>query len=445
MVICKFGGTSVRDDVWIDKALNITIDQLNEAPIMVASAMAKVTDKLQEIALFAAKGKEEEANQKFEEIKTHHLKVAKNFLTGQNLEKCNATLESLFNELESIVKGLSLLRECSDRSNDTILAFGERLSTTVIYYRGLERGINTILVDARDVIKTDDHFRSANLLTDISYHLINQIFQPAKNTMYVTQGFIGSTEDGITSTLGRGGSDYTAAIIGAALNVSEIQIWTDVDGIMTSDPRIVEKAVSIPVITYQEAAELAYFGAKVIHPSTIQPAISKGIPVVVKNTGNPGFDGTRIVADKTGSGPKAIAFKKGITIINISSYRMLLAYGFLRKIFEVFEKFKTPVDLIATSEVSVSITIDNPEYVKQISQELKNIASITTVPNNCIVSIVGQDLWKNSAFISQVFTTLQSIPVRMISMGASDTNFSFVLPESDTERAVKNLHADFFK
>jgi aspartate kinase len=269
--------------------------------------------------------------------------------------------------------------------------------------------------------------------------------KPRPGRLAVLQGFIGSTPEGATTTLGRGGSDYTATIIGAALKADEVEIWTDVNGIMTSDPRIVKNARTISQISYKEAAELAYFGAKVIHPATIQPAINLGIPVWVKNTFRPEEEGTKIVPRIPANGLKAIACKKGITLINVSSSRMLLAYGFLRKIFETFEKHQTPVDLIATSEVSVSMTIDNPSSVNAIKKDLEEIGTVGVEADKSIVCLVGQDLWKDTVFLSRVFQCLKSTPVRMISLGSSDINLSFVVPESNTEDCVRRLHDEFFE
>jgi len=258
------------------------------------------------------------------------------------------------------------------------------------------------------------------------------------------QGFIASTSGGATTTLGRGGSDYTATIVGAALRAEEVQIWTDVTGIMTADPRIVETARTIDQMSYREAAELAYFGAKVIHPSTIQPAVNLGIPVWVKNTFRPDDAGTKIVPSIPGSGLKAIACKKGITLVSISSSRMLLAYGFLRRIFEIFEKYLTPVDLIATSEVSVSVTIDNPAAVNNIARDLSEIGTVGVEAEKSIICLVGQDLWKDTVFLARVFSSLKSTPVRMICLGASDINLSLVVPVESTEESVRSLHDEFF-
>ena len=325
-----------------------------------------------------------------------------------------------------------------------MLSFGERLSTTLLYYRALDEGVNAEYIDAREIVKTDDSFSSARLLEKESYREIKKTVRPSKGRLIITQGFIASTLNGITTTLGRGGSDYTATIVGAALGADEVQIWTDVNGIMTCDPRLVNKAKTLKEISYKEAQELAYFGARVIHPATIQPAIEKNIPVVVKNTQNPKAAGTRIISSETGKGVKAIAFKKGITVINVISSRMLLAFGFLKKIFEIFEKYKTSVDLISTSEVSVSITVDNTFSIKNITEELSLIGSVSVEEKNTIVSLVGLGVWKRPETLSLVFNALKTIPIRMVSLGSSDINLSFVVPDKRADETVQLLHNVFF-
>jgi len=450
MIVLKFGGSSVKDNEWINKALDITKRQINQAPVLIASAMGRTTDRLQEIAYLAEKGEKSKAETIYKNLKESHVSIAGEFISGNNLDSCISAIELYFDELKLIIKGLSLLRECTPRSNDMILSFGELLSTTIIAHRAREIGMNTCFIDSREIIKTDNQFTKAQVLEDLTNKYIKEKILPEKGKLIIAQGFIASTEDGITTTLGRGGSDYTASIIGAALKADEIQIWTDVNGIMSSDPRIVPGATSIPIISYKEAAELAYFGARVIHPSTIQPAINFGIPLLVKNTGNPENKGTKIIPaiSKEKSSvklPKAIAFKKDITLINIHSFRMLLAYGFLRRIFEIFEKYETSVDLIATSEVSVSMTVDNTKQLNNIEKELKQIGNINIEEQMSIICLVGQGLWKDPVVISQVYSCLDKVHVRMISLGASDTNLSFVVPEDQAEMTIKRLHTLFFE
>jgi aspartate kinase len=263
----------------------------------------------------------------------------------------------------------------------------------------------------------------------------------------VTQGFIGSNANGITTTLGRGGSDYSASIIGAALNAEEIQIWTDVDGVLTADPRIVSKAQKLRIISFREAAELAYFGAKVLHPSTIFPAVKKDIPVIVLNSKRPENTGTRIVSSppKTNVPVKSIACKRGITVVNVQSLRMLMAYGFLESIFSVFNKYETSVDLVSTSEVAVSLTIDNTSKLDKIVAELSTFAEVTIVEKQGIICVIGDQMRSTAGVAAQIFQALQKINLVMISQGASEINLSLVIDESQIDEAMRQLHKQFFE
>jgi len=445
MIVLKFGGTSVQNAEMMDKTLKIAQSQIERGPVLVSSAMSKVTDQLQEIAKLLGGGKEAEAESILCAINERHLACARAFLTEKNLGACESDIAAVVSELRAFIKALSMLKEWSKRSNDAVLSFGERLSTIILLHRAREIGMTATLYDSRELVKTDDTFTSAAPIEDLTNKLISSRVEAAPGVLCILQGFIGSTTSGATTTLGRGGSDYTATIVGAALRAEEVQIWTDVTGIMTSDPRIVENARTIPQISYREAAELAYFGAKVIHPSTIQPAVNLGIPVWVKNTFRPEDQGTKIVPAAAGNGLKAIACKKGITLVNINSSRMLFAYGFLRRIFEIFEKHQTPVDLITTSEVSVSVTIDNPAAVNNIARDLSEIGTVGVESDKAIICLVGVDLWKDTAFLARVFGCIKKTPLRIISLGASDINLSLVVAAEDTEDTVRRLHTEFFE
>ena len=443
MIVLKFGGTSVQNADWIDNAIDITEKQLDKAPVLVSSAMGKTTDLIVEMTKLAEQGNLNECLSHIDILKNNHIQTAYSFLSGDNLAVAEEKLNELLSQFISLLKGLSLLRECSPRSKDALLSFGERLSTTLIALRAKERGIETEYLDARTFMITDENFSAASPLMSITEKKIREIVKPSAGKLIVTQGFISSTESGVTTTLGRGGSDYSAAIIGAALDAEEVQIWTDVNGIMTSDPRKVKGVKSISTITYNEAGELAYFGAKVVHPATIQPAVGKSIPVLVKNTREPEHCGTTIEGKLSGKGLKAIASKKDITLINITSCKMLNAYGFLSKIFTIFEKYETPVDLISTSEVSVSITIENDQQIESITDEMASFANVIVEKNKGIICLVGQDLWKDSRFISEVFSVLEDTPVRMISLGSSDINLSLVVPMEKIDETVQKLHDKF--
>jgi aspartate kinase len=327
---------------------------------------------------------------------------------------------------------------------DALLSFGERLSTLVIHAAAVSRGLSSVLLDSRRLIRTDGAFGAATPDVVRTNALLQAEVQPRAGELRIMQGFIASDNNEVTTTLGRGGSDYTATIVGAALDAEEVQIWTDVDGIMTADPRLVSGTRTLEEISYMEAAELAFFGARVVHPYTIQPAIDHGIPVYVRNTGKPDHPGTRITEAFAARGVRAITLKRDITVITVNSYRMLNAYGFLSRIFDVFARHAVSVDLVATSEVSVSMTVDSPEHVPAVQRELAEHGQVTVEADKAIVSLVGKDLWKDSSVLATVFQTLEGVPVRLISLGSSDTNLSLVVSAEDGARAVSSLHGVFF-
>jgi aspartate kinase len=441
LIVLKFGGTSVGDALRMDEALSIAAGQINKAPVIVSSALSGVTDDLIALAATAVTGDTETVSQKIVLLEKRHFEAMKDLSeVGDSADR----LKKLFGELRALLRGLALLKECSPRTHDAVLAFGELLSTTVLHARALSSGIDAVLLDSRDLVLTDSNFTAASPDFAQTNAAVRDGLSPEKGKLYITQGFIGRAPNGATTTLGRGGSDFTATILGAALGADEVQIWTDVNGIMTSDPRIVTGARTVGALSYEEAAELAYFGAKVVHPSTIQPAIDKRIPVLVKNTLDPDGPFTAISDESSETGIRAIAGKKNITLVNITSSRMLNAYGFLSRIFSVFEQYETPVDLIATSEVSVSITIDDNVHVEEIVKDLSEFGTVSVEHGKAIICLVGKDLWKDSSFVASVFNAIKKIPVRMISLGSSDINLSLVVPESELENAMRVLHNYFF-
>jgi aspartate kinase len=440
MLVMKFGGTSVQNGEFIDRALDIAENELPRSPLLISSAMGKTTDRLVEITGLAEQGRFSEAESLLVALKAHHTGVAEGFLEGPELAACSGEIEELYLQLVALVRGSSLLHECSPRSRDAIFSFGELLATKIIYHRAKARGMDAEWIDSRECIITDANYTAAVPDFEATNKAIRKRIKPRKGRLLVAQGFISRTPEGITTTLGRGGSDYSAAIFGAALKAGEVQIWTDVNGILTSDPRTVPTARTIERITYDEAAELAYFGAKVVHPSTIQPAVRGSIPVHVKNTAEPLHPGTLISADAAGSGLRAIAGKKGITLINITSSRMLNAYGFLSRIFEIFNHYRTPVDLVATSEVSVSMTIDSLTYIDEIVAELGKLGQTKVVHKASIICLVGLKLWRDSTLIARVFNALEGIPIHMVSLGSSDINLSFVVSEENTDHSIRTLH-----
>ena len=429
----------------MDQALDIAASQLEKAPVMVCSAMGGVTDKIINTFKLAEAGETEKAVAEFENIKDKHYGCARDFLEGKRLKTVEKRLDELFGQYASLLKGVGLLRDCSPRSRDALLSFGERLSTLLIHARAGQRGMDSELIDARKLIRTDENFTSARPDMEETYRLCSMNLKPSAGRLLITQGFIASSSSEVTTTLGRGGSDYSASIIGAALDAEEIQIWTDVNGIMTCDPRLIPEAATIPEITYEEAGELAFFGAKVVHPATIQPAVAKGIPVLVKDTGSPEKKGTKIAAGAGVPGLKAISVKKGITIVSIASSRMLEAHGFLRRIFAIFDDNETPVDLVTTSEVSVSVTIDKTDTLPEILTELETLGQVSVESGLSIICMVGRELWKNPAFPAKAFGAMKDIPVHMISLGASEVNLSLVVPAEKSDAALKSLHSRFFQ
>jgi aspartate kinase len=345
------------------------------------------------------------------------------------------------------VKGLAVLGELTPRSIDAISSYGERLSSYIVTLAFRHFGMKAEHVDSRHVMITDKrHTHAAPNFPETYARMAAAIPPLATHSVVVMGGFIGSTEDGVTTTLGRGGSDYTASIVGAGIAAEEIQIWTDVDGMLTADPTILPGGHRVKTISFAEAAELAYFGAKVLHPATVVPAVEKNIPVLILNSRRPEVPGTRIVSESVpcDNVVKSIACKRKISLVNIHSTRMLMAHGFLHRIFEVFDRFETPVDMVATSEISVSLTIDNTERIEEILTELRQFAEAGIEKNQVIVCLVGDNIRNTPGVARRVFLALDDINVRMISQGASRLNLSFVVDESDLLRSVTALHDVFF-
>lgn len=440
----KFGGTSLAAAELLDHAIGIAAGALEEGVVLVASAMGRTTDHLQQAAHAAGRGAGGEARAVVDRLAAEHAAAAAALLEGEERAQTEERLRRLFEELRSIVTGMALLKQWTPRSNDAVLGFGERAVTALLTARARQRGLDARLLDCRALVTTDDRFMHANVLHPETARRIRAAARPEARQLLVAQGFIGATAERVPTTLGRGGSDYTATLFGAALDACEVIIWTDVTGIMTCDPRLVEGARTLPRISYREAAELAYFGARVLHPATIQPAVRSGIPVVVRNTRRPQEAGTSIAA-QAAPGAKAIACKRGITLLNVTSSRMLLAYGFLRRIFEIFEHHRTPVDLVATSEVSVSMTIDDAARLDAIVTELEQIGAVTVDRGAGLVSIVGQNLWEQPGFLAGAIDALQGVPLKMMCLGSSDINLSLVVADAAAETAVRALHRTFFE
>jgi len=452
-VIMKFGGTSVADAEAMDRVINIVrrqwADNFNDLPpVVVVSAMSKVTDRLVETGRLAASGQVDQAAQIVGDLLTRHLGVASGLVEGPALDELVAQLTADFTALQADVRRWAEEGEVTPASADVLQAIGELASSRIVAAAFRQRGVNAAWVDSRQVLVTDAEHSAAIPDMDATTELARSIVgaKTAAGQVPVMGGFIGATASGVTTTLGRGGSDYSAAIFGACLDVGEIQIWTDVDGMLSADPRVVTTPVLVPELSFNEASELAYFGAKVLHPSTILPAVAKNIPVRILNSRRPEVRGTMITASSRGDGKTltALACKRGVTVIDITSTRMLMAFGFLRRLFEVFERFKTPVDVVTTSEVSVSVTVDNTRRLDDIISNLRNFAEVSTEANMAIVCIVGENLRSDPALFGRAVTSLSSIPLRLVSQAASRRNITFVMRDADVVTAMNLLHDQFF-
>ncbi len=451
LVVMKFGGTSVEDHVAIDRTASIVAGRvaIGKHPVVVVSAMAKVTDQLLRTAAAASAGDRTGALAISSRLRSRHRDTAAALLKDPKAAAALVTwIDQKFDQLDEVLRGLAAILELTPRISDLIVSYGERLSSRMIAAAFCERGVNAAHVDARDVIATDSQFQKAIPLDDLIEKRAAEKVLPLVNDgkVPVMGGFIGSNEAGITTTLGRGGSDFTGALIGGALNAEAIEIWTDVDGIMTSDPRVCPDALRVKVISFEEAAELAYFGAKVLHPATILPAVKKNIPVLVLNSRNPSNEGTRItsLAPHCQSPFKSIAVKKKLSIIDVVASRMLMTHGYLKAIFDIFDRHQCPVDMVSTSEVSVSLTVDSNEKLPAIAADLSKLADVKYEGKKALVCMVGEDIRGRNGMAAQVFTAISHINVRMISQGASEINMSFMIDEDDADEAVRSLHAAFF-
>ena len=449
----KFGGTSVQDAEAMTRVINIVkkqwADNPNDAPpVVVVSAMSKVTDRLIETGRLASASQVEPAAQLLTELLARHLGVASTLVKGLPLELLSDELTSDFNALIAEVRAWATQGEVTPAAADVLQAMGELASSRIVAAAFRQNGVKCVWVDSRHVLVTDGEHSAALPDMDATAERCHTILGAAIKAGHVPVmgGFIGANEHGVTTTLGRGGSDYSAAIFGACLGVGEIQIWTDVDGMLTADPRVVSSPVLVPELSFNEASELAYFGAKVLHPSTILPAVAKNIPVRILNSRRPEVRGTMITAEGRGDGGTltALACKRGVTVIDITSSRMLMAFGFLRRLFEVFERFKTPVDVVTTSEVSVSVTVDTTRRLDDIISNLRNFAEVSTKPDMAIICIVGENLRSDSTLFARAVTALEKIPLRLVSQAGSRRNITFVMSDSDVVSAMNLLHDQFF-
>ncbi len=445
----KFGGSSVESASAIERVAGIVRRAMARNPVVVVSAMGKTTQQLLNMGEEAAAGKKERAFESLRTLRQMHEREIGALLPASSESEVRQILDGHFDDMGDLLEQLFSEGEFTPESVDALSSYGERLSSRLIALVFSNAGMNAAHVDARCVVLTDARHKAATPLYPQTYARARDKIVPpiGQGKVPVLGGFIGATESGVTTTLGRGGSDFSAAIIGAGIGAEEIQIWTDVDGVMTCDPKLVPEARRVKTISFAEAAELAYFGAKVLHPSTLVPAIEKNIPVVVLNSRRPEIAGTRIVAEAVPCSNviKAISCKRGIYIVNMRSTRMLMAHGFLNRIFEIFSRAETAVDMLASSEVSVSLTIDDPARLTEICQALRDFSEVSVEKDQAIVCIVGDNLRDTPGVAARTFGALQGINIRMISQGASLLNLGFVVAARDAEKTVKLLHQEFFR
>ena len=452
LVVMKFGGTSVEDPAAITRTAAIVAGRvaLGKQPVVVVSAMAKVTDSLLRAAAASEKGDRVAALEISAQLRQRHRETAAQLIKNPaSSTELIEFIDQKFDSLDEVLRGLAAILELTPRISDLIVSYGERLSSRIVAAAFAELGIRAIAVDAREIVITDSTFQKAVPQDALIEKRASENLLPLINQgqVPVMGGFIAANEAGITTTLGRGGSDFTGALIGGALEAEAIEIWTDVDGIMTADPRVCSDALRVKLISFEEAAELAYFGAKVLHPATILPAVKKNIPVLVLNSRNASCEGTRItsLAPHCNSPFKSIAVKKKLSIIDVVASRMLMTHGYLKSIFDIFDKHQCPVDMVSTSEVSVSLTVDSNEKLPAIAADLSQLADVKYEGKKALVCMVGDNIRGQSGMAAQVFNAIRHINVRMISQGASEINMSFMIDEDDADEAVRSLHAAFFK
>jgi aspartate kinase len=447
VIVVKFGGTSVGDAAAIQRAASIVQGRLDRRPVVVVSALGGATNALLAVGEQSAKGHLIGALRGVETLRDRHLNVCEQLLGGTPFaDDVSSDLSAIFDELASLAEALSVLGHVTPRSLDAIAAFGEQASSELVTAFFQLRGIAAEHIDAREVMITDAEFMQAEPQTAAIAERARELVLPLvrEGKVPVLGGFIGATEDGVTTTLGRGGSDYSASLIGAALQADAIEIWTDVDGMLTADPRVVDSALLIEEIRFDEASELASFGAKVLHPNTIAPAVRLGIPVFVYNSRNPEGKGTRITFDAPHRPVSAIAGKTDVVLIKVTAPKMLFAHGFLRRVFEIFERHETSVDVVATSEVSVSVTVDDPSRLEALLVDLKALGDVSIERNRGIIAIVGAGICDTGGSMGRALIALGETRVHMMSLSATGINLTVIVDGDEVHPAIERLHSEFF-
>ena len=447
VVVLKFGGTSVEDAAAIRRASDILARHLKLRPVVVVSALAKVTDQLLLAGNLAVEGRLEAAAEVVQALRARHEEVAAELVDGENGERLRGLLANYFAELGELVRGIGAVREFSPRLRDALLGFGEHLSSQIVHAALLQSGLDVAFVNACDCIVTDAAHTHASPLWKETNERLNAVLAPLleKRRIPLLGGYIAATRDGVPTTLGRGGSDFTAAIVGAALHARRVEIWTDVDGIMTTDPRLCSDARRIAGMSFDEAAELAYFGAKVLHPSTLLPAMRRNIPVFVLNSRNPAGKGTEIAAHASGGAGsvKAITAKRGIAVVDVEAVRWM-APELLREICEVFERHQHSMELFSASRSSLSLLVSSTSNLPAIAADLKGLATVRWENHKALVCLVGEKIRRQPGIAGKVFQTISDLDVRMICQGASERNITFLVDEAQVEQSVQRLHKLFF-
>lgn len=449
MIVMKFGGTSVGDAERVAQAIDIVAERRHLSPIIVVSALAGVTNDLVAASEAARRCEGDRAATIIAKVKQRHEDVA--FQLVQHKadfhEAFIKKLDKQFDQIKTILTAISMLGEITPRAKDKVVAIGEKLSSVLFAYSMMLRALPGEHVESEDVIWTDDKFGGATPLMDVTREHASRALLPLveRNLIPVMGGFIGRTLDGATTTLGRNGSDYSAAIVGAAIGADEVQIWTDVDGLLTCDPRVVPEAQVIDLLSFDEAAELAQFGAK-LHPRTLEPAVVANVPVRVLNTHNPASPGTLITrtGHESGAGPRSIARKKNVTMVHVTSNKMLGTHGFLAQFFATFAALGISVDLIATSEVSVTVTVDDKHDIEELQKRLGELCEVELFDGQSIIAVVGKNVMGDER-TSAVLEALDGIPLKMISLGRSGLNLSLVVDDARSDEAVRRIHQRMFE
>jgi aspartate kinase len=448
MKVLKFGGTSIGDATNIRRVGDIVASRASPPTVLVFSAMGSTTDRLVEIGERAAVGDSGHSLKRVSELQDHHRELVSELFAGDGGSVLGA-IDPMFDRLREMVRSVAVLADLSPSVNARVLGFGELLSTRVLAAFLGERGLRAEWTDARELIVTDDRHLDAEPSFPETTERVRARLRPLLDSGIcpVTQGFIARSPQGTDTTLGRGGSDFTAALLGAALQVEEIEIWTDVDGVLTADPSLVDQARRIPVMSFQEAAELAFFGARVLHPKTLVPAVEAGIPVRVLNTLRPEGEGTVIVAEPEANGQpvKSIAYKEGMVLINLTSARMFQTRDFLRRIFGVFDRYGISPHVVATSEVSVAVAIWEPTPLPPLIEELRSYGNVAVKPHQAVVCVVGERLKQTPGIVGQVFAALTDVKTSLVSLGGSEINLGFVVDEDELPKVIRRLHRRFFE